>query len=77
MALMEPSGTQIIKSGVVDNLFSLVMAVAKHARKITTNAIDQNIYASTDYNLLREKAVTLATDDVANRRVLVLEKQED
>ena len=77
MALMEPSGTQIIKNGVVDNLFSLAMAVAKQARKITTKNTEDKIYASTDYNLLREKAVSLATDDVANRHVLILENPEE
>ena len=53
------------------------MAVAKRARTITSDAVENHFFMRSEYNLLREKAVSLATDDVANRRVLILEKQED
>jgi DNA-directed RNA polymerase omega subunit len=67
--LNNPPITGILKK--ISNPYTLVMAVSKRARQITTDSQQYNISA------MREKAVSLAAEDVYNGNVIILNTDDE
>ncbi len=64
--MLRPAASQLLKNG--ESPYSLVIAVAKRAREITDDAIENKIH-------LEQKAVKTAVEELANGEYKMYEKK--
>ena len=64
--MLRPAVVQILKNN--ESYYSLVLAVAKRARQITDEALE-----SKDKNILNEKPVKTAVDELASGEYKIIE----
>ncbi len=64
--MLRPAATQLLKNG--ESPYSLVIAVAKRARKITDDAYENKTH-------LEKRAVQMAVEELANGEFKICEKK--